>query len=93
MIGSQARASRFGILLGGGANLIRDPRAGRNIEYISEDPLLTVVFAGRSIAGIQSNKIISTVKHFALNNYKAGRTVYSVKMSELAILATELLAF
>ena len=93
MIGSQARASRFGILLGGGANLIRDPRAGRNIEYSSEDPLLTVVFAGRSIAGIQSNKIISTVKHFALNNYKADRTVYSVKMSELAILATELLAF
>jgi len=65
MIGSEARASGFGILLAGGANLIRDPRAGRNFEYISEDPLLTGVLAGRSIAGIQSNKMISTMKHFA----------------------------
>ena len=49
MIGSEARASGFGILLGGGANLIRDPRAGRNFEYISEDPLLTGVLVGRSL--------------------------------------------
>ena len=93
MIGSEARASGFGILLGGGANLIRDPRAGRNFEYISEDPLLTGVLAGRSIAGIQSNKIISTVKHFAFNNQETGRAVYSVKISEPAMRETELLAF
>jgi len=93
MIGSEARASGFGILLGGGANLIRDPRAGRNFEYISEDPLLTGVLAGRSIAGIQSNKIISTVKHFALNNQETGRAVYSVDMSEQTMRETELLAF
>ena len=93
MIGSEARASGFGILLGGGANLIRDPRAGRNFEYISEDPLLTGVLAGRSIAGIQSNKIISTVKHFALNNQETGRAVYSVEMSEQTMRETELLAF
>ena len=78
MIGSEARASGYGILLGGGANLIRDPRAGRNFEYISEDPLLTGVLAGRSIAGIQSNRIISTVKHFAFNNQgTAGRSTRS----------------
>jgi len=68
----------YGILLGGGANLIRDPRAGRNFEYISEDPLLAGVLAGRSIAGIQSDKIISTVKHFAFNNQEtAGRSTRS----------------
>jgi len=93
MIGSEARASGYGILLGGGANLIRDPRAGRNFEYISEDPLLTGVLAGRSIAGIQSNRILSTVKHFAFNNQETGRAVYSVKMSEPAMRETELLAF
>jgi len=93
MIGSEARASGFGILLGGGANLIRDPRAGRNFEYISEDPLLTGVLAGRSIAGIQSNKIISTLKHFAFNNQETGRAVYSVNMSEQTMRETDLLAF
>ena len=93
MIGSEARASGFGILLAGGANLIRDPRAGRNFEYISEDPLLTGVLAGRSIAGIQSNKMISTMKHFALNNQETGRAVYSVEMSEQSMRETELLAF
>jgi len=93
MIGSEARDSGFGILLGGGANLIRDPRAGRNFEYISEDPLLTGVLAGRSIAGVQSNKIISTIKHFALNNQETGRAVYSVDMDEKTMRETELLAF
>ena len=93
MIGSEARASGYGILLGGGANLIRDPRAGRNFEYVSEDPLLTGVLAGRSIAGIQSNKIISTMKHFAFNNTETGRAVYSVNMSEPTMRETELLGF
>jgi len=93
MIGSEARASGFGILLGPGANLIRDPRAGRNFEYISEDPLLTAVLAGQSITGIQSNKIISTLKHFALNNQETGRAVYSVSMSNQTMRETELLAF
>jgi len=93
MIGSETRASGFGILLGGGANLIRDPRAGRNFEYVSEDPLLTGMLAGRSIAGIQSNKIISTMKHFAFNNTETGRAVYSVNMSEPTMRETELLGF
>ena len=93
MIGSEARASGFGIMLAGGANLIRDPRAGRNFEYISEDPLLTGVLAGRSIAGIQSNKIISTLKHYAFNNQETGRAVYSVDIDEKTMRETELLAF
>jgi beta-glucosidase len=93
MVGSEARSNGFGILLGGGANLIRDPRAGRNFEYISEDPLLTGVLAGHSIAGVQSNKIISTLKHFALNNQETGRAVYSVDIDEKEMRETELLGF
>lgn len=93
MIGSEARSKGIGILLGGGANLIRDPRAGRNFEYISEDPLLTGILAGNAIAGIQSNHIISTLKHFALNNQETGRAVYSVEMSEKDMRETDLLGF
>ena len=45
-VGAEARAKGFNVLLGGTANLIRDPRGGRNFEYFSEDPLLTGVMAG-----------------------------------------------
>lgn len=93
MIGSEARAKGFGVMLAGGANLVRDPRAGRNFEYISEDPLLTGVLAGRSIAGVQSARIVSTMKHFAINDQETGRNVYSVEMTEGAMRQSDLLAF
>ena len=92
MIGAEARAKGFGVMLAGGANLVRDPRAGRNFEYLSEDPLLTGVMAGRSIAGIQSNHIVSTLKHFALNDQETGRMVYSVNMPEALMRESDLLA-
>ena len=38
-------------MLAGGVNLARDPRNGRNFEYLSEDPLLSGVLAGEAIAG------------------------------------------
>jgi len=72
---------------------IRDPRAGRNFEYFSEDPLLTGVLAGQAIEGIQSNQLISTLKHYAFNNQETGRAVYSVEMGERDMRQTELLAF
>jgi beta-glucosidase len=93
MVGAEARGDGFGVLLGGGANLIRDPRAGRNFEYFSEDPLLTGVLAGQAVAGVQSNRIVSTLKHFAFNNQETGRAVYSVDIDEKAMRETELLAF
>ncbi|MDE2619871.1 MAG: glycoside hydrolase family 3 protein, partial [Sphingomonadales bacterium] len=58
VIGSEARAKGFNVLLAGGANLMRDPRNGRTFEYFSEDPLLSGVLAGHAIAGVQSNHII-----------------------------------
>src|SRR5262249_59566830 len=60
MIGAEARAKGFNVLLAGGANLTRDPRNGRNFEYAGEDPLLTGIIVGSTIRGIQSNRIIST---------------------------------
>src|SRR5271157_2858697 len=67
-VAAEARAKGFNVLLGGAANLIRDPRGGRDFEYFSEDPLLTGLMAGAAIDGAQSRRVISTVKHFALNN-------------------------
>jgi len=63
MIGSEAHAKGFGILLAGGANLIRDPRAGRNFEYIGEDPLLSGLLAGRAIENSSATGIWMRIRY------------------------------
>lgn len=93
MIGSEARAKGFNVMLVGGVNLVRDPRAGRNFEYLGEDPLLAGTLVGAQIAGVQSNRIIATIKHFALNDLETGRNVHSVDMAEAAMRESDLLAF
>ena len=77
MIGSEARAKGFNVLLAGGVNLMRDPRNGRTFEYLGEDPLHSGILGGAAIAGIQSNNIISTIKHFALNGQETARNFIS----------------
>ena len=79
-VGAEARAKGFNVLLGGAANLIRDPRGGRNFEYFSEDPLLTGLMAGSMIDGVQSRHIISTIKHFALNAQETDRVVLNARI-------------
>jgi len=93
MIGKQARQKGFNTLLAGGANLLRDPRNGRNFEYLGEDPLLAGVMDGASIRGIQSNHIVSTLKHFALNDQETGRMVLDAVIDEAALRESDLLAF
>lgn len=93
MIGSEARAKRFNVLLAGGVNLTRDPWNGRNFEYMGEDPLLAGNMAGAQIAGVQSNQITSTVKHFALNAQETGRMVLDARIGEADLRMSDLLAF
>lgn len=93
MIGSEARAKGFNVMLVGGVNLVRDPRAGRNFEYLGEDPLLAGTLVGAQIDGVQSNGLIGTIKHFAINNQETGRNVYNVAMDEAAMRESDLLAF
>jgi beta-glucosidase len=93
VIGAEAKAKGFNVMLAGGANLIREPRNGRAFEYLSEDPLLTGVLAGEAIAGVQSNAIISTVKHFAINHQETGRSIIDARISDAAARESDLLAF
>lgn len=93
MIAGEARAKGFNVLLAGGVNLMREPRNGRTFEYLGEDPLLAGVMAGASIAGIQSQHMIATVKHLAFNNQESHRHDVDVKIGEAAARESELLAF
>lgn len=93
MIGAETRAKGFNVLLAGGVNLMRDPRNGRTFEYFSEDPLLSGVLAGHAIRGIQSNHVISTIKHFALNGQETGRKFADVQITDAHARESDLLAF
>jgi beta-glucosidase len=93
MIGAEARADGFNVMLGGSVNLMREPRNGRNFEYAGEDPLLAGAMVGAQIAGVQSNRIISTVKHFAVNDQETNRNDGNALIEEGALRMSDLLAF
>jgi len=92
-VGGEAKAKGFNVVLGGASNLIRDPRGGRIFEYLSEDPLVTGVMVGSEIAGIESNHIISTIKHYALDDQETDRVVLDVRIDPAAARESDLLAF
>jgi beta-glucosidase len=72
-IGREARIRGFNVQLAGGCNLARDPRNGRNFEYYSEDPFLSAVLAAAQVNGIQSQQVVSTLKHYTLNCNETNR--------------------
>ena len=93
VIGQEAYAKGFNVMLSGGVNLSRDPRGGRNFEYAGEDPLLAGRIAGATVEGIQSRNVVSTVKHYALNDQESGRSVLDARISEQGARESDLLAF
>jgi beta-glucosidase len=93
LIATEARAKGFNVLLAGGVNLAREPRNGRNFEYLGEDPLLAGTLAGETVRAIQAAHMISTVKHFAVNPQETGRHVANSRLSDAAAHDSDLLAF
>ncbi len=92
-IGREARSRGFNVLLAGGMNLARDPRNGRNFEYLSEDPLLSATMAAESVRGIQEQNVISTVKHYSLNCNESNRNWLDGVIDPDAHRESDLLAF
>jgi beta-glucosidase len=93
MIGAEAHASGFNVLLGPGMDLVREPRGGRDFEYAGEDPLLAGTIAGAEIRGIQSQHVIAALKHFALNDQETGRNILSADIDHGQARESDLLAF
>jgi beta-glucosidase len=68
-------------LLGPTINIHRDPRAGRNFECFSEDPLLSGQLAGAIVNSVQKAGVGSVPKHLVCNDSEFLRHYYNVDMS------------
>ena len=92
-IARQLRAQGFGMGLGGGANLTREPRGGRGFEYLGEDPELAGEMIAQRTLGTQSEHVIATVKHFAGNEQETNRSGGNTTVDERTLRELHLLAF
>lgn len=93
VIGHDGRALGQDVLLSPMTNIIRVPYAGRNFETFSEDPLLSSRMVSGEIAGVQSQGLIATVKHYAENNQEDNRMGVNVNVDEQTLRQIELPAF
>jgi beta-glucosidase len=92
-LGKEAVAQKVNVLLGPGINMKRNPLAGRNFEYFSEDPYLAGKMAAGMIRGIQSHGIAACVKHFAVNNQEERRMSIDTVVDERTLREIYLTAF
>ena len=92
-LGQEAAAQNVHVLLGPGVNMKRNPLAGRNFEYFSEDPFLAGKLAAGMIRGIQSQGVSACVKHFAANNQEERRMVIDTIVDERTLREIYLTAF
>ncbi len=79
MLGEEALTKACRVLLAPTVNLHRSPLGGRDFECYSEDPLLSGKTAAAFVRGVQSQGVVTTVKHFAGNDAEFERhTIDSV---------------
>lgn len=92
-LGRDARSRDVNFLLGPGVNIARSPVAGRDFEYLSEDPYLNSELVVPYVEGLQSEGVIATVKHYALNNQEFDRHNASSDVDERTMREIYLPAF
>lgn len=93
VLGAEARGRGKDVILAPGINIKRDPRCGRNFEYMSEDPCLTAALAVPFIRGVQENDVAACVKHFAANVQETDRSMVDETIDERTLYEIYLPAF
>src|SRR5581483_3568548 len=73
VVGSEERGKGADVNLGPTVNIVRDPRWGRAFESYGEDPYLSGQTAVGFIGGVQSQDVMSQVKHWAVYNQETNR--------------------
>ena len=93
LLGRETRFKAARVLLAPTVNLHRSPLAGRNFECFSEDPLLSGVLAAAYIRGVQSEGVVTTVKHFVGNECETDRHTSNSIIDDRALRELYLLPF
>ena len=93
LIGRELRDQGYNMTLGGGVNLARELRNGRNFEYAGEDPVLAGTMVGALMKGEQAQHVMGDIKHYAVNDQESGRNAVNVHIDKRSMRETDLLAF
>lgn len=72
-MGEETRAKGRDMLLGPCVGISRVPFGGRNFESMGEDPFLTSEITAWYVKGLNDQKVVGSVKHFALNDQEYRR--------------------
>lgn len=73
VVGSEALTKGVSINLGPNVNIERDPRGGRVFEGAGEDPYLSGAIATGYVEGVQSQGVMTDVKHLVANDTEQNR--------------------
>ncbi len=92
-IGQEVKALGRDMILGPTVNINRQPLWGRNFEGYGEDPYLAGQLGVAYIKGVQSEGVIPSLKHFAVNNEEYERHRINVTIDERTLHEIYLPAF
>lgn len=92
-MGLEVKSFGKDILLAPCINIARIPLGGRTFEGMGEDPYLIGQMASHYIRGLQSVGVMTSLKHYALNNQEHGRMTVDVQVPEKALRDLYLPAF